>query len=459
MRDYLLTAIVLAAIPVGLFHPFYGLLFYAWISYMNPHLLTWTFARTLPVAKMTGIATLAGVLIHRNGDLRPLRQTQNVLMLLLLLIFTVSSTFALHPSEAWRDWQNLTKIILMALVTSLMITSKPRLRIFLLVVAFSIGIYGIKGGLFSLAVGGESIVWGPGDSIIGANNAIGLALNMCLPLFWYLAANEKSWWLKRTLQLSFFLSIPAIMFTYARASALGLGAVLLAIVLRMRGLKKALILVLAVAVAASVFAILPEKWVARQQTIADYEQDRSAMSRLGEWTFCWRLAVDRPLVGGGFQFYSRQTYQKYAPEFLAAFRGIAWNSHSVYFGILAAHGFPGLIVFLLILLSSYYTLRRIRIQVKEIPDLQWLANYSNMIQVSLIGFAVNGAFVNMEYFDLVYHLFAITASLAVLARDHLSPVPSAETGDSTLARTNAARVSSEPIGDANPADALLVAIS
>src|SRR5207253_1536403 len=105
----------------------------------------------------------------------------------------------------------------MSLLASVLLTDRTRARQFLLVIAVSLGFYGFKGGLFGLTTGGHFMVLGPGDSIIGANNNLGLALNMCLPLLWYLA-REESGWRRRILQSMFFLTIPAIMFTYSRAS-------------------------------------------------------------------------------------------------------------------------------------------------------------------------------------------------------------------------------------------------
>lgn len=146
MRDYLIVGLVLASLPVGLIQPYYGMLFYCWISYMSPHMLTWSFASTLPVAKLSGIAMLAGTILQRYGDTRPLRQRENLCMIALFAVFTFSSIFAIYPDRAWMQWQEVAKKILIALVTSMMLIDRKRLWFFFLVIAFSIGFYGIKGG-------------------------------------------------------------------------------------------------------------------------------------------------------------------------------------------------------------------------------------------------------------------------------------------------------------------------
>src|SRR5262245_17487351 len=202
MRDYVLVAFVVASLHIGLLMPFYGLTVYTWLSFMYPNMLTWSFGLRFPSAKLTALATFAGVVLTRSGDTAPLRTRETAMMLFLWITFTVSTLFAINSEWAWDKWQEVSKLIIMALVSATLLTTRKRLRVFLLVIGLSIGFYGLKGGLFSMGTSGEQRVWGPGTSIIGANNAIGLALNMCLPILWYLAAEERGY-LKKVLYVVF----------------------------------------------------------------------------------------------------------------------------------------------------------------------------------------------------------------------------------------------------------------
>ena len=418
MRDYILIGFVLASLPIGLIRPYYGLLVYAWISYMYPHLLTWSFAQSFPVGKFSAISAIVGTVIRQAGDTAPLRQRESVLLLLFFFSFTFSGFFAFYPDDAWAKWQDVTKIVAMAFVASTLLTDQRKLKYFLLVIAFSLGFYGFKGGIFSFMTGGQYMVWGPGSSVIGANNSIGLALNMSLPVFWYLAKQETGL-LKRVLQAIFFLSMPAIMFTYSRASALTLPIVLLAILFKAK--HKLFGAGLALTGVLLAIAIIPDQWWTRQQTTLDYEADTSAMSRIDNWKFCWRVAVDRPLTGGGFEFNGLEIFLRYAPDFLMTY-GKGYNTHNVFFSVLAAHGFPGLIFFSAMLLSTLSSCRQMKRAVRNRPDLAWIAGYTDMVQVSFLAFMINGMFVNMEYFDLVYHWVAVVCSLKVICNRALKPV-------------------------------------
>src|SRR5213592_4417578 len=97
MRDYIVITAVLASLPIGLFKPFYGLLVYAWISYMYPHELAWSFARTLPIAKLSALSVMGGLLLSPSVNMAALRQRENISMFLLECSFTFSCFFALYP--------------------------------------------------------------------------------------------------------------------------------------------------------------------------------------------------------------------------------------------------------------------------------------------------------------------------------------------------------------------------
>jgi probable O-glycosylation ligase (exosortase A-associated) len=417
LRDFALIGFIVASVPVGLLVPYYSLLVYAWISYMYPHMYTWSYAQTFPSAKLTALVAIFGTLINREGDLRPLRRPENIAMIVLFACFTMSSFFAIQPERAWAKWQDVSKLIAMAVLASILLTTRLRLRLFLLVIALSLAFYGVKGGIFTILGGGEQMVGGAGTSVLAANNGMGVALNMALPFMWYLA-NEERGALKWILRLSFFLTIPAIMFTYSRASALTVAIIVPLLILKGRG--KAVILVVVLLVGGLVATpFIPNRWWNRQQSTLEYEDDASAMSRIDNWKICWRIALDHPLTGAGFEFMTNDYYASYSPEYIQRY-GHVYNTHSIYMSILAGHGFPAFLVFLIMIGSIWMSCRRIRKLSRGRDDLKWCRSYCDMFILSLLAFLINGAFVNMEYFDLVYHLVSITASLYLICQQELA---------------------------------------
>ena len=52
MRDYGLILVVLVLIPLIFKRPQNGIFAWSWISYMNPHRMTWGIAYSLPLAQV-----------------------------------------------------------------------------------------------------------------------------------------------------------------------------------------------------------------------------------------------------------------------------------------------------------------------------------------------------------------------------------------------------------------------
>lgn len=410
IRDIILTITVAGLLPACFLRPWIGLLVWTWLGVMNPHRLCWGFAYDLPFAQVVAIATLAGMLFGRDG--KPFPWTRETVLLVAFWVWiTVTTTVALYPVEAWDGWARSSKIFLMALLVLPYFQDRRRLRLLLLVVAASIGYYGLKGGIWVLATGGEHRVLGaPGGSFISTNNAIALALNMTLPLFLYLAKEERRPWLRLTLYATFFASILSVLFTYSRGGVLGLLAVLALLFLNRTTALAAMPAILVLVAVTTWFA--PDKWTERMTTIRHYQQDGSANARLVAWELAARLAADHPLTGGGFWSIPQPaTWAQYMPEFVDS----GYDAHSIYFGLLGEHGFVGLGIYALFIVSVLATLRQLRRVSKEREDLRWIGSYAVMLRASLVAYLVTGAFVSFAYFDLAYLLAMIVVALKVLA--------------------------------------------
>ena len=88
--------------------------------------------------------------------------------------------------------------------------------------------------------------------------------------------------------------------------------------------------------------------------------------------------------------------------------------HSIYFQALGEHGFVGLALFLLLWAFTWRTASKIARIAKRTPNLKRLADLTLMVQTSLIGYAVGGAFLGLAYFDLPYHLMTMVVISKVI---------------------------------------------
>ena len=182
--------------------------------------------------------------------------------------------------------------------------------IFSWVLVASIGFYGFKGGIFTIANGGIYRVWGPPDSFIEGNNEIGLALIMTIPLMRFLQLQQRSPWAKHGLTLLIILSAVAAVGTQSRGALLAIVA--MALTMWWRNPGKLVFGALIGLAAWGATTLMPAQWDARMSTIIDYEQDSSAMGRINAWTMAVNLAKDR-LLGGGFEIYNGTVFSAYAP--------------------------------------------------------------------------------------------------------------------------------------------------
>lgn len=411
MRDLLISLVVFGGIPFILANPYIGVLCWSWISYMNPHRLSYGFAYDFPFAAVIAGATLFALAFSKESKRIPWNSV-TVTWLLLILWMSVTTLFALLPENATAQWQQTMKIMLISFVTLMIMGQRERLQLLVWVIVISLGFYGVKGGLFTLLTGGSYFVLGPPQSFIGDNNSLGLALVMTIPLMRYLQQTAKSRLVRAVLVAAMILSVAAIVGTKSRGAFLAASA--MGFMLWRKSDRKMLSGMAVALIAAAVLVFAPSDWTERMHTIKNYEQDASAMGRINAWGFAVNLAIDRPLVGGGFDTFAPELFQRYAPE-----PENFHDSHSIYFQMLGHHGFVGLMLFLILGFLSFRTISWVMRNAKDIPDLHWARALTANAQASLVGFAVGGAFLGLAYFDLYYHIVAMVLLTRILVETHL----------------------------------------
>lgn len=418
LRDILVTVVIVVAVPICFLRPFFGLLMWTWVSYFNPQQFTWGFAREVRVGLLVAVPTILGLLVSRSRRLPPL--TRETLLLLLLWVWfgltTVnvyfSPTFFHHFPDTLDKFVFVSKVLIMTFVAMMLVIDFNRLRWWYLVTVGCFGLLVLRAAVFGIISGGQFRVYGPPGSMIGDNNDFALAVNMVLPMFWYLGGAERLPLIRATLRFAVLCGVISVILTYSRAGLLGLVAVLLAIGLKSRHKFAAVAGVVVLGIL--VLALTPHEWMGRMETIRGAAQtDLSAQSRLRSWDFAARLAKDYPLMGGGFDTFTNNLASRYSVE-----GEELQGPHSIYFQMLAEQGFTGLILYVTLLFSSLWTCRNLNRRFKR--DAPWVADYASMAQVGLVGYAVNGAFLGRAYFDLFFQLVATVIVLQFLAGRELT---------------------------------------
>lgn len=412
MSSLLIALAVFLLLPAIFRWPVVGIYLWFWLGFMNPHRIVWGPFTDIPYAAIVAVATL--ISWFARGEFRhPPAKILVFLVLVLAVFITLTTQFAIVPESAWEKWEKTQKILLMTIVAMFLLNSRERLHAMIWVTVLSFGYFGIKGGLFTILTAGQHHVWGPPGSFIEDNNALALALIMTLPLIRYLHLQTESRWVRFGLLAVMGLYVFSVIGSQSRGGLLGIACMMLFLVAKSR---HRLGLGLGIAVLGFVaFSFAPQSYLDRMRTIETYDQDASAVSRLTAWKFSWQLALDRPILGGGFAAYEDLgLYESYVG--ISENRRYGHSAHSIYFEMLSLHGFPGLGLYLVLIAATWRACSRILRLSKNRPDLQWAYDFAAMQQVSLVGFMSAGAFQTLAFFDLYFLTVALAAAALPLVQ-------------------------------------------
>src|SRR5262249_48366683 len=412
MRDILLIAIVVLCCFVALGRPVFGILAFIGFGFLNPQSMTWGVGQTFRHSLFVSLSTIVGYFLCSEPKRFP-SQRESLLLLALWSVFAVSTVFAIYPDLSLERLIYVSKILLMVFLATSLINTEHRLHLALYAIALPVGFFGLKGGLFAVATGGSYIVMGPEGSFIASNNAIGLALDMNIPLLLYLSKIETRRWLREIMRAMLILSYPAIICTLSRGAWLGLATVTLLIILKSKykSFLVPLTGILAIILLPLLPQMLPERVMNRYDDLANYQEEASAQSRFWNWEFCKRVGLANPLTGGGFEFQSTETYALYFPEFMARWPGKNWTCHSTWYLIFGAQGFPGLVLLLSLIGSCFISLRYIGSYGTTHADVSWVCQCADMLQIAFCSFIVVGTFYDAVAFDMFYYLVGIVILL------------------------------------------------
>ena len=408
LRDLLLFAVLLGLVWVVPRRPFVGALAWVVFGVMYPHRLSWGPAYHFPFSLVIALLTLVGLIFTKEH-----RQPKGGAAAALLCVFLAWSAFvtlfAFNPEPAMEYLDRVAKVFLMTLVLLLLMHTREQVEALLWCLVIALGFYGTKGGLFTLATGGNFMVMGPPDSPMAGNNSLGVGTVIIIPLMYYLWQVSE----RRIVRLGLLVAMPlcavSVLGSYSRGAFLAILA--MGVLLWLRGRHKLTVAVAAVAFVLVAIPFMPDKWTARMNTIQGYEGDLSAMQRLWAWETAYNIAKDRFPMGGGFEFNSPETSARYSPN--PEYSHVA---HSIYFQVVGSLGFFGLAVFLLFWWLVWRQAAWLRKFCRDEPELKWAFDLGSLVQVSLLGYLVGGAFIDIAFWDLPYYAYAAIAAAQFAVR-------------------------------------------
>jgi len=406
------TIFVVAALAVGwgfaLQSPLYAACLYLWIAYFRPESWAWSdIFSTLNLSYAAGVFLIIRTFL---SGIRPRLDWRSGLLVLFLGQALLSAALGVNPAYSFGQWQEFAKMIVVSILLTNIIQTPSDLRLVMIVIALSLGFEAAKQGWAQLFLdpGGRN---DNGVPFLGDNNLVAVGMAMLIPLIGALATTSSGWH-KRAFQ---FLNIGVIyraLSTYSRGGFLSIGAV--SAIWFWRSPHKLRSLAAVLVAAALILPVMPSQFWDRMSTITapSEDSDDSVQSRLHFWRVAVAMANDRPFTGVGHRGYER-VYNQYdwtEGQFMTN-RAV----HSAWFGTLADLGYPGLLLFILIVFTSLRSCRRVRRAVQRGEIAGPLGPYAVAFETSLVAFMVGGSFVSFHYNEMLWHYFALTIALERVA--------------------------------------------
>jgi probable O-glycosylation ligase (exosortase A-associated) len=199
--------------------------------------------------------------------------------------------------------------------------------------------------------------------------------------------------------------------TYSRGAMLSILVVIPLVLLRSR--RKLLLTGALVAFALIALPTLAGPQIrARFMSIENTEIDDSANARRQSWKAGWNIARDFPVFGVGVRN-ANLFSQRYGTDMEGR------TIHSQYFQIVADNGFPGLALYLMMLLGGWLALRRPRALVRhrDDPEARRTRAMAAGIECSMAVYCFGSIFLSLEVFELPYLLMLMAAQLAAVQRE------------------------------------------
>ncbi|HXP12195.1 MAG TPA: putative O-glycosylation ligase, exosortase A system-associated [Stellaceae bacterium] len=412
MRSIILAMLVFGLLPTAFISPFVSVLLWSYISFGSAQRLTWGMAENIPFALVVGLTGIAGWMMCERRRL-PMDRTTWLLIAYVAMI-TIATAFALVPDLAWPKWWITVKAFIYVFVTAALLTNRVRIHALIWIMVIAVGYYGIKGGIFTLMTGGNFRIYGPAGTMIGDNNHIACALVVVMPLMNYLGRQSKNELIRIGARAAMALCLLSVLASYSRGSFLALIAMLPFLVQHSK--HRVAVMVTVVVMLAFSISFMPTQWVERVQTISTYQQDTSAEGRIDMWKAAMKIAVARPLVGGGFMApYTQDVINQYSPGTQAK------AVHSIWFENLGENGFIALGLWIAIAVTVLQNCRYIIRRTKESPQLKWANDLAHMSFVAVIGYLVGGSFLSLSYWDFYFTLAVVLAATRRIVVAELAP--------------------------------------
>jgi probable O-glycosylation ligase (exosortase A-associated) len=325
-----------------------------------------------------------------------------------LLAFTglaaASIVWSVHPEVTRATAIELVKLTAIYLTIINVITTPRRLvAVCTAVVLFSIV---TSVGVINWYFAGVDLVEGFRSRWVGVYadpNHMAMNLGLVVPLaVAFFARKGSSWAFRIACATAAVLAIIAIVLSHSRGGFIGLSVAMALWAIREKRRLQAVAVGSALLLGLVLFA--PRSFWQRNETVATFQEDASAMGRVYAWQVASRISLDKPLLGVGAGSF-RYAWPLYAPP--EARR--AYVAHNIFLDVIGELGFVGLLFFLVFAGGATGG----AFEASRDERIGWLAR---ALSASMAGYLVCDLFSGYILSAHLYVLFGLAASAHRIAR-------------------------------------------
>lgn len=425
MRDLFFVAFLAGVMFMALRRPFLFTLCYCYVDIVAPQRLAFTLLANVQLSLFSFGLALLGWLIADNKKGTRFDWLQLVLIALLgyCAITTVNADF---PVEAAEKWSWVWKALLWSIFLPIVLRTKLRIEALALLMVLSAAALAISGGV-KTAMGGGG--YGSLQLLLDDNSGLfegsifSTVAIAIIPLILWLARHGTIFRPSRPVWIfAICLILACLLIPIGTQARTGLLCAVLLLALGLRDSEKRMTYIAAIAgVSLLALPLVPAAFSARMDTIANYQSDESASTRLAVWKWTWNFALEHPF-GGGFDSYRQNELQAVRVTVTnnggqvtrteTPYTDKARAFHNAYFEMLGEQGFPGLAMWLLLHITCIVRMEKLRrrFRVAE-PGKEWIRPLATALQSAQLVYMLGSMFVGIAFQPFMYMVLALQIAL------------------------------------------------
>lgn len=428
MRDLGFVGFLGALLLLGLKRPFIFVLGYIYIDIVSPQRLSYYLLNSIPVSLvMFALAIVGWAATDRKTDMR-IAPRQILLFIFLCYCGLTTYYLAAFQAEAFDKWDWAWKSMIFAIFLPLTLRTKLRIEMVLMFMALALSAIVIGAGMKTVFGGsgyGSFAMMVDDNSGLYEDSTLTTAAIMMIPIIlWFTKFGtvfKPDWKVSLFCYAIIFACLLTPIGTQART---GLVCIAFLAILMLRDVKRKGVYIAGAAVLGLVsLPLLPSAFSERMGTIATFQADESASTRIAVWRWTFEFVQEHPL-GGGFDAYRENAVAYYTTERV---EGSATNGvnrrfivdrgrayHSSYFEVLGEQGWIGLALWLLIQGIGIIRMEAIRRRYRgdRAPEgQQWVAPLATALQHSQLTYLLGMLFVGLAYQPIFLMILSVQMGL------------------------------------------------